>query len=139
MLAHIAASGEPVVPRTATGSPSAALTASEIFANHLLRSKLGKRYNDEIWLKYGLDTILVPSAAHPAPPHGKYVSNSYATVYNMLDYVAGCVPVTRVDCDVDKAGEDWYDEKDIYEDVEELGNGIFPYDYGDRKMKEMCK
>lgn len=134
VMKHIAASGEPVVPRTATGSPASALTAEEIFENHLLRSRLSAEYN-ELWQEFQLDAILAPAVAHPANPHGKYINNSYATVYNMLDYVAGSIPVTAVDEQVDKAEKEWYDGE-IYERIEEVS---FPYDYGDREMKELCK
>ncbi len=133
-MAHIAASGEPVVPRTATGSDASALTAAQVFENHLLRSRLADTYN-ELWIEYNLDTILAPSVAHPANPHGKYISNSYATVYNMLDYVTGCVPVTIVDEQLDVAGWEWYNGE-IYDRIEEIR---FPYDLGDREMKELCQ
>ncbi|RFU25495.1 hypothetical protein B7463_g10841, partial [Scytalidium lignicola] len=134
IMKHINASGEPVVPRTATGSPESALTAEEIFENHLLRSRLAAEYN-ELWLEFELDAILAPSVAHPANPHGKYISNSYATVYNMLDYVAGCVPVTIVNEQLDIAGKEWY-KAELYDRIEEIR---FPYDVRDHEMKELCK
>ncbi|EXJ91447.1 hypothetical protein A1O1_04559 [Capronia coronata CBS 617.96] len=132
VMRHINASGEPVVPRTAVGSAASALTAEQVFDNHLLRGQLASEYND-IWIEFGLDTILAPATAHPANPHGKYISNSYATVYNMLDYVAGAVPVTFVDQELDVADRDWYDGE-IYERVEP---DRFPYDLGDREMKSL--
>jgi amidase len=46
VLHHMAASGEPVVPRTAVGSDASALTAEEIFANHLLRARLAGEYDN---------------------------------------------------------------------------------------------
>jgi amidase len=133
-MGHIAASGEPVVPRIATGSIASALTAEEIFANHLARSEIAEEYN-ELWHQFGIDAILAPATAHPANPHGKYISNSYATMFNMLDYVAGCVPVTVVDEALDVADKKWYDTE-IYDRIEEVR---FPYDLGDRDMKELCK
>jgi amidase len=134
VMKHIAMSREPIVPRCAIGSPASALTADEIFANHLVRSELSSQYNI-LWNEFGIDAILAPSVAHPANPHGKYISNSYATVYNMLDYVAGCVPVTFVDVNVDQASKEWH-EGDIYERIEEKR---FPYDLGDKEMKELCE
>lgn len=133
-MSHINASGEPVVPRTATGSAASALTTAQVFGNHLWRSRLANGYND-LWLEFQLDAILVPSVAHPANPHGEYISNSYATVYNMLDYVTGCVPVTIVNQRLDVAGKDWYDSN-IYERFEAV---CFPYDRGDKEMKELCE
>lgn len=134
IMKHIAASGEPVIPRVATGSPASALTAEQIFDNHLLRGQLSASYN-QLWNEFELDAILAPAVAHPANPHGKYISNSYATVYNMLDYVTGCVPVTTVDEVLDVASKEWY-ESVPYDRIEEE---IFPYDLGDREMKAQCK
>lgn len=129
---HLAASGEPPVPRTATGSPASLLTTPEVFANHLERAAIAGRYN-ELWARFGLDAVVAPAVAHPAPPHGMYVSNSYAGVYNMLDYATGSVPVTRVDLEVDVAPREWY-EREVYPRIEEQR---FPYDWGDREMKEL--
>lgn len=132
IMKHIEASGEPVVPRTATGSPASFLTTPEVFANHMVRGGLSAEYNS-IWTRFKLDAILAPSVAHPSPPHGKYVSNSYATVYNMLDYTTGCVPVTKVDLEKDIASNEWY-EAEAYPRIEEER---FPYDWGDKEMKEL--
>lgn len=132
VMEHINASGEPVVPRTAIGSQASFLTTSEVFQNHLRRGELSAKYN-EIWSRHGLDAILAPAVAHPAPPHGKYVSNSYATVYNMLDYTTGSIPVTTVDLEQDIAPREWYD-KPAYPRIEEER---FPYDWGDKEMKEL--
>lgn len=133
VLQHIRASGEPIVPRTATGSELSALSAAEIFSNHLLRADLAGRYNT-LWHDFSMDAILAPAIAHPACPHGQYISNSYATVYNMLDYVAGTVPVTTVDEQLDVAPTTWY-ESDTYDQIEPVR---FPYDRGDKEMKELC-
>lgn len=131
-MKHIEASGEPVVPRTATGSPASFLTTQEVFNNHMVRGGLAGEYND-LWTRYNLDAILAPSVAHPSPPHGKYVSNSYATVYNMLDYTTGCVPVTKTDLELDVADREWY-EAEPYLRIEEER---FPYDWGDAEMKKL--
>ncbi|KAL5338966.1 amidase signature domain-containing protein [Aspergillus crustosus] len=132
IMKHIDASGEPVVPRTATGSPASLLTTHEVFANHKERAGLSREYNS-LWTRYNLDTILAPAVAHPAPPHGKYISNAYAGIYNMLDFVTGSVPVTTVDLEKDVADKEWY-EAPAYERIEEER---FPYDWGDREMKEV--
>jgi amidase len=132
-MKHIEASGEPIVPRTATGSPESALTREEIFANHMVRGGLVGEYNN-LWQEFQMDAILAPAVAHPAPPHGKYIGNSYATVYNMLDYVTGSIPVTVVDPVLDVASHEWY-ESEPYERIEPVR---FPYDWGDKEMKELC-
>ncbi|KAL4963271.1 amidase signature domain-containing protein [Aspergillus stella-maris] len=132
IMQHINASGEPVVPRTATGSDASLLTTHQIFANHKVRAGLAREYNS-LWTRFGLDTILAPAVAHPAPPHGKYISNAYAAIYNMLDYVTGSIPVTTVDLEQDIAPPEWYDAP-AYPRIEEER---FPYDWGDREMKEV--
>lgn len=133
-MKHIEASGEPVVPRTATGSPASRLTAREVFDNHILRSRLVNEYND-LWKEYQMDAILAPAVCHPAPPHGKYISNSYATIYNMLDYVAGSIPFSTVHAVLDQARPEWYNRQP-YERIEPVR---FPYDLGDKEMMELCK
>ncbi|OKL56486.1 hypothetical protein UA08_08361 [Talaromyces atroroseus] len=132
VMKHIDSSGEPVVPRTATGSLESRLTAREIFDNHLLRSSLGDEYND-LWQHHQMDAILAPAVAHPAPPHGKYISNSYASIYNMLDYVTGCIPVGSVDLELDKAPPEWY-QRQPYDRIEPVR---FPYDLGDKEMMDL--
>jgi amidase len=131
-MQHIVASGEPVVPRTATGSSASLLTTHKIFANHKERAGLAARYNT-LWVQYSLDAILAPAVAHPAPPHGKYVSNCYAGIYNMLDYATGSIPVTTVDLERDVAPPEWYNAP-AYPRIEEVR---FPYDWGDKEMKEI--
>ncbi|KAK5164158.1 uncharacterized protein LTR77_010249 [Saxophila tyrrhenica] len=131
VMKHIEASGEPVVPRTAVGSAQSLLTSEEIFANHMDRAKIAGEYA-EIWQTFQLDAILAPAVAHPAPPHGQYISNSYATMYNMLDYVAGSIPVTTVQ-ETDMPGSAWL-QKEPYPRIEPVR---FPYDLGDEEMKKL--
>jgi amidase len=90
ILKHIEASGEPVVPRKAVGSGASDLTAKEVFDNHIIGGVLVGEY-EGLWREFGMDAILASAVPHPAPPHGKYISNSYATIYNMLDYVTGSI------------------------------------------------
>lgn len=134
VMEHINASGEPVVPRTATGSPASFLTTQEVFQNHIVRSGIAAEYN-ELWMRFGLDAILAPSVPHPSPPHGTYVSNSYSGIYNMLDYATGCIPATKTDLKLDVASKEWYESKP-YPRIEEKR---FPYDWGDKEMKELYK
>lgn len=130
---HIEASGEPVVPRTATGSPASLLTSDQIFANHMERSEIAGMYAD-LWQEFDMDAILAPAVAHPAPPHGKYISNAYAGMYNMLDYTTGSIPVTVVGNE-DQPSLEWL-HKDPYPQIEPI---MFPYDQGDREMKKLCE
>ena len=52
----------------------------------------------------------------------------------MLDYVTGSIPVTTVH-DEDGPSQDWL-ETDPYPRIEAIR---FPYDEGDKEMKELCK
>lgn len=56
---------------------------------------------DASWQKSGIDALLMPAFPCPASPHGAfpYISFSalYTYIWNIVDYVAGVVPVTRVD------------------------------------------
>lgn len=133
IMKHIQASGEPVVPRVAVGSEASLLTSEEIFVNHIERSNIVREYAD-LWISNQMDAILCPAVAHPASPHGKYISNSNAGMFNLLDYVTGCVPVTTVR-DEDAPSREWL-EKEPYPRIEEAR---FPYDLGDKEMKELCK
>jgi hypothetical protein len=133
IMKHIAASGEPVVPRTATGSAASILSSEEVFANHEERRAIAAEYG-ALWNSMGFDAILSPAVAHPASPHGKYISNAYAGIYNMLDYVTGSIPVTTVSS-LDEPTEEW-SHRTPYPRIEAER---FPYDYGDAEMKELCK
>lgn len=97
------------------------------------RAKIAGEYV-ELWQSLKLDAILAPAVAHPAPPHGQYISNSYAGIYNMLDYVAGSVPVTTVQPG-DIPSAEW-SQKEPHPRIEPVR---FPYDLGDKEMKELCK
>ncbi|KAH6625932.1 amidase signature domain-containing protein [Boeremia exigua] len=134
VMEHINASGEPVVPRTATRSPASFLITPEIFANHVVRREVAQRYNN-LWTQLRLDAIISPAVAYPAPPHGTYVSNAYLSIYNMLDYVTGSVPVTRVDLDLDVASSEWY-KSEAYLRIKKTR---FPYDWGDKEIKHLYK
>jgi amidase len=132
IMPHYTASEEPIVPRTAVGSSASFLTTPEVFQNHLQRQGIAAEY-DSLWPRFNMDAILVPAVAHPAPPHGKYVSNAYAAMYNLLDYVAGCVPVTTVSQELDVPSSEWY-EHPPHPRIEQ---DRFPYDWGDKEMKEL--
>ena len=53
-----------------------------------------------LWQQKGLDVIIAPGFAFPAPPY-KHPARlvpavSYTASYNVLDFPVGSVPVTRV-------------------------------------------
>lgn len=71
-----------------------------------LSELLGARRNYQLqmtrsWREAGIDCLVMPSCATPAIPHGAFpfVSSAaaYTFIWNVLDYVAGIVPVTTVD------------------------------------------
>ncbi|XP_052784413.1 fatty-acid amide hydrolase 1-like isoform X2 [Mya arenaria] len=57
-----------------------------------------KFYN--LWQEQNLDAIICPTMPYVAPPTGtvKYLLGgvTYTTLYNVINYPAGCVPVTKV-------------------------------------------
>jgi len=66
------------------------------------------------WLnkpQQGFDFILCPGNATPALPHGAMkdavASCGYTFLWNLLDYTAGIVPVTKVDKDLDVLPAQW--------------------------------
>ncbi|EJD42742.1 general amidase [Auricularia subglabra TFB-10046 SS5] len=52
-----------------------------------------------------VDAVISPVAPHPAPPHGMYRLAAYTTVFNVLDYPAAVIPITRVDPVLDAPAE----------------------------------
>ncbi|KAJ3724151.1 amidase signature domain-containing protein [Lentinula guzmanii] len=60
----------------------------------------------EQWAKEGLDFVLTIPAPFPAVKHGEglkasLMTASYSFLFNLLDYTAGSVPVTKVDKNLD--------------------------------------
>ncbi|KAI0014978.1 amidase [Xylariomycetidae sp. FL0641] len=57
------------------------------------------------WNESGVDCLLTPPNATPAVPHDAMKdavsSCGYTFLFNVLDYTAGCIPVTRVDKNLD--------------------------------------
>lgn len=66
-------SGEPPVPRLATGWSERPLTPIEIWKNHRARKQFRLDYLER-WKRLDLDAIITAPSPHPAPPHGQYVS-----------------------------------------------------------------
>ncbi|KAI1809529.1 amidase [Poronia punctata] len=60
----------------------------------------------EWWNKAGIDFILAPTNATPAVPHDgmkdAVSSCGYTFMFNVLDYTAGCIPITHVDKELDQ-------------------------------------
>ncbi|KAF8665462.1 hypothetical protein AX16_000480 [Volvariella volvacea WC 439] len=96
-------------------------TAYQLWQLHKKRRDLREEYlrhwNNTITItKTGrpVDAIIAPPAAYAAPPHGRYKDANYTTVWNVLDYSALCIPVTKVDpaLDIKQPPHKFYDEFD---------------------------
>ncbi|TGZ79867.1 amidase [Ascodesmis nigricans] len=72
-----------------------------------------------------LDAILSPVAGHATPPHDAWRSQSYTSVWNLLDYPAGVIPVRTVN------------ELELAEDV--AGDPLGPLDKLNRKLWDSDK
>ncbi|KAI0160517.1 amidase [Xylariaceae sp. FL1272] len=63
------------------------------------------------WDSVGVDFLLTPTNATPAVPHdgmGQAVSScGYTFLFNVLDYTAGCIPITHVDKTLDALSSDF--------------------------------
>ncbi|XP_061185996.1 vitamin D3 hydroxylase-associated protein-like [Saccostrea echinata] len=62
-----------------------------------------EEYKDEtlaLWRSQGIDAVICPGFAFPAIPHNSFGDlvggTSYSSMYNLLNYPAGVVPVTKV-------------------------------------------
>lgn len=68
------------------------------------RAEFARKMNQR-WAELGIDCLLMPAFACPASPHGTFPNISFAASYtfiwNLLDYVAGVLPVTKVDPEKD--------------------------------------
>lgn len=55
---------------------------------------------DRLWKQAGIDVLLCPPNAMPATPYDRFTelnfTATYTLLWNLLDYVAGVLPVTRV-------------------------------------------
>lgn len=60
---------------------------------------------DALWKQSGIDVLLCPPMAMPATPYESFTElnfvASYTLLWNLLDYVAGVIPVTKVDAKLD--------------------------------------
>lgn len=114
----------------ASSRPGAAsLSAYQLFqvqkTKRGLREEYLKMWEDTVSITgtgRPVDAIICPTAAYAAPPHGMNRYPDYTMVWNLLDYTALVVPVTKVDQtldvkthrelfhnDADRANWDFYD------------------------------
>ncbi|KAF9071802.1 amidase signature domain-containing protein [Rhodocollybia butyracea] len=86
-------------------------TIAEERALIVRRDQFRAAWHDQ-WAKEGLDFVLTVTAPFPAVKHGEglkasLMTASYAFLFNLLDYSAGNIPVTRVDKDIDSLPADF--------------------------------
>ncbi|KAJ7446418.1 general amidase [Mycena galericulata] len=66
-----------------------------------------------------VDAIICPVAPYAAPPHGLNKTAQYTMSWNLLDYPALVIPVSKVDQELDaKQPRDWFytdEDREIYE------------------------
>jgi amidase len=135
VLEALQASGEPHVPRLFCGNPSTELSAPDVYANHLVRNGLQVEY--QRLLKEAahegpkIDVIVCPVAAHPANPHGKWITNSYTAIFSLLDYPAVVLPVTTVDPKQDVPDENW-SRRQPYPKIDSQAP-----EYGDAELQDL--
>jgi amidase len=69
------------------------------------RNNFGEKMN-AAWKEAGIEFLIMPGLACPATPHGAFpnvsFAGSYTFIWNLLDYVAGVVPVTIINAEKDK-------------------------------------
>ncbi|KAG6813163.1 hypothetical protein H0H92_013570 [Tricholoma furcatifolium] len=89
-------------------------TVAEYTALVAERNAFIKMFHTEVWNKYGFDGVIAPVQAVPQLPNGgcyRFSPLAAATIlYNVLDYPAGCVPVTHVDPSKDQITQEWITE-----------------------------
>ncbi|KAG6821457.1 hypothetical protein H0H93_010181 [Arthromyces matolae] len=95
-------------------------STEEFYALVAEREMFIKKFHDEVWRKYGFDGIIAPTQALPQLPHGRLIDSipsrgcenfntlaAATTLYNVLDYPVGCVPVTHVKPAKDQITPEW--------------------------------
>lgn len=90
------------------------MSAKEYWATLATRTEYKKRF-ENVYRNYSLDCLLTPGSALPAHLHGKFstivLGNCYMSLYNLLDWCAGSVPITVV-----SQAEDGIYKGSIYQD-----------------------
>ncbi|KAG6880002.1 hypothetical protein C0992_008209 [Termitomyces sp. T32_za158] len=131
-----AESGEPLIKsmvpeKELESDPTALLTKAPLSAYQLWQLHKKKQELRQSYLEHWLatanetgtgrpvDAIIAPVAPFTAVPHGKYSYVRYTMVWNVLDYPALVIPVSRVDpaLDVKKPAHEFLSDSDksIYE------------------------
>lgn len=86
------------------------VSAYHLWQLHKRRRELREEYHhwwqtSEEWAQTGtgrpVDALICPVGCYAAPPHGTIASNNYTIIWNVLDYPALAIPVTRVAAAVD--------------------------------------
>ncbi|KAK3064060.1 hypothetical protein LTS18_010431 [Coniosporium uncinatum] len=101
------ASGEPPIPQLAdlfSDSDIDSSSTTEFWKLCSLREQFRSRYHaywkstsDLTACKRPVDGVIMPVAAHAAPPEGSFKYYAWTAIPSMLDYTAGSLPVTFAD------------------------------------------
>ncbi|RDB19727.1 Acetamidase [Hypsizygus marmoreus] len=98
-----------LVPSTfVPGSGPNTVSAYTLWQRHKAKRDLRQEYVNHWQASAGrtgtgrpVDALISPVAPFVAPPHGKNTSANYTLVWNVLDYPALVIPVSRVDQELD--------------------------------------
>ncbi|THV07615.1 general amidase [Dendrothele bispora CBS 962.96] len=112
---------QPVVAASEWFRPSESVSAYQLWQYQKKKRDLRQeylRYWEETTAATGtgrpVDAIISPVAAYAAPPHGMNKSANYTMVWNLLDYAALVIPVSKVNqaIDVPRPRNEFYSDAD---------------------------
>ncbi|KAL5325846.1 hypothetical protein ACEPPN_006980 [Leptodophora sp. 'Broadleaf-Isolate-01'] len=104
-FAHIAKSGEPIIPSIPTTMPPelAAFkpTLDDVFDLNVQMQHIKKTVRD-VWVKEQLDAFIMPVFQGTAPTHDTFGGPPYTVLANLLDAPACAIPFGKADKETDK-------------------------------------
>lgn len=146
----VEATGEPLFEYMKPYGTAKDLGVANLWKLHVERTNLMKKYLDR-WnqtaakTKNGkpIDCIILPATPFAGSPHDKFRDYvGYTSPFNLLDYAAGIIPVTRADKDIDVRDEVCTNysnsDKTIWEDYnpEETHGGAVAVQLVGRRFQE---
>lgn len=131
VMKEVQKTGEPLHPTMKMYGEAKELNVSQIWALQAERTTLAKEFLDR-WVETGknaasgnLDAIVMPATPFAGNPHDKFHDYiGYTSVFNLVDYAVGTLPVTRANAEVDakERREMFYSSTDkrIYDEYDPL-------------------
>lgn len=105
MLDLISSTGEPLVPSLKGTKRRKPYTVEKLCALNAEREDIEISMRKALWSlppssasghEGEVDAVVLPVAAHPVPRHDQYGCVSYTSLFNLLDYPAGTIPVRKM-------------------------------------------